>query len=594
MLTALSADGQSFSPTGTAKPINSFAKYNGDIYAGGGFNGGHLQRWNGTDWDSVDLASPLMGFVSSPTVSALADYNGSLYLGGHFISSGGGAFEYNIRKWDGVSWSALGTGIGDIGSNNSSSVYALAIYNGELYVGGKFNKADGVPQANIAKWNGTSWSSVDGGLGGGSAYVKCLVVHNGELYAGGVFSVAGTASLPVSNIAKWNGTSWTALGAGMNNPVYALAVHNGELYAGGCFDSAGTAAANHIAKWDGASWSALGTGITGATYTVVNNLASYNGMLYVSGSFTAAGGQAVPGFARWDGASWSEVGAGTNGSVVAFLQDNSKLFMGGGFTMAGGLPVSNVARLVPCTAGPAQTAPISGPTAPCVSTTGVYSVLHVPGEVYSYSWGLPSGWTGSSSGNNIAVTVGPAAGNITVTPSNACGTGATMSLAVSPPNLIPLVITQTGSTLVAPAGLVSYQWYSSNGPIVGATAQTYVVLQDGSYYLRGTETNGCVTQSNTISILLGIGSSIEALTGIQLYPNPNNGVFSIKGSALSGGEHLQFEVRDVTGRLIESGNIKPENNSFSKQITLGNVVPGLYLLRISSANGCSSYPFVVK
>ena len=41
----------------------------------------------------------------------------------------------------------------------------------------------------------------------------------------------------------------------------ALAVSGSTLYAGGDFTTAGGNAANYIAQWNGSSWSALGSGI---------------------------------------------------------------------------------------------------------------------------------------------------------------------------------------------------------------------------------------------------------------------------------------------------------------------------------------------
>jgi len=42
-----------------------------------------------------------------------------------------------------------------------------------------------------------------------------------------------------NRIAAWNGISWSALGAGMDQDVYALTVYNGNLIAGGFFNTAG-------------------------------------------------------------------------------------------------------------------------------------------------------------------------------------------------------------------------------------------------------------------------------------------------------------------------------------------------------------------
>jgi len=73
----------------------------------------------------------------------------------------------------------------------------------------------------------------------------------------------------------------------MNNYVFALAVSGGTLYAGGSFTSAGGGAANRIAQWDGSSWSALGSGMDNSVFA----LGVSGGTLYAGGSFTAVGGK---------------------------------------------------------------------------------------------------------------------------------------------------------------------------------------------------------------------------------------------------------------------------------------------------------------
>jgi len=78
--------------------------------------------------------------------------------------------------------------------------------------------------------------------------------------------------------------------------VDAMAVYNGALYVGGSFDTAGSVAANNIARWDGTNWSALGSGITGE----VRSLAGYNGDLYAGGPLSAAGGVPTSNIARWN------------------------------------------------------------------------------------------------------------------------------------------------------------------------------------------------------------------------------------------------------------------------------------------------------
>jgi hypothetical protein len=76
--------------------------------------------------------------------------------------------------------------------------------------------------------------------------VLALAVSGGDLYAGGSFTTAGGSA--ANYIAKWNGSSWAALGSGMNSSVSALAVSGSELYAGGSFTTAGGKVSGYVAK----------------------------------------------------------------------------------------------------------------------------------------------------------------------------------------------------------------------------------------------------------------------------------------------------------------------------------------------------------
>ena len=63
-------------------------------------------------------------------------------------------------------------------------------------------------------------------------------------------------------VAMWDGSSWSPLGSGMDEPVIALAIGPGNvLYAGGDFTLAGGVSANNVAKWESNSWSPLGIGM---------------------------------------------------------------------------------------------------------------------------------------------------------------------------------------------------------------------------------------------------------------------------------------------------------------------------------------------
>jgi len=194
-----------------------------------------------------------------------------------------------------------------------------------------------------------TWSPVGAGL---NNVVYALDTIGGNLYAGGAFDSAG--GKPANYIAEWNGTSWFPLGKGVSNSksssgteVNAITSFNGKIVAGGLFDSAGGQPATNIAMWNGTIWSSLGKGINGPVYALI----VYNGNLYAGGSFDSAGGVLVNNIAMWNGSAWSNVGGGiridsgatTPVYVYAFCGFNGRLYVGGIFDSAGNAYTRNIA-----------------------------------------------------------------------------------------------------------------------------------------------------------------------------------------------------------------------------------------------------------
>jgi hypothetical protein len=300
----------------------------GNLYIGGVFTtaGGStandIARWNGSSWSAL-------GSGMNNTIYALTMSGSTLYAGGSFTTAGGSPAN-DIAQWNGSSWSAMGSGMNNV-------VYALAVSGGTLYAAGDFTTAGGTAANDIAQWNGSSWSPMGSGMNG---FVDALAASGSALYAGGSFTTAGGS--PANNIAQWNGSSWSALGSGMNNVVYALAVSGGTLYAGGDFTTAGGSPANNIAQWDGSSWSLLGSGMNSTVYA----LAMSSGTLYAGGGFTTAGGGAANYLAQWNGTSWSAMGSGMNSDVYAVALSGSTLYAAGDFTSQAGITAYDAARFI--------------------------------------------------------------------------------------------------------------------------------------------------------------------------------------------------------------------------------------------------------
>src|SRR5436305_10512675 len=89
--------------------------------------------------------------------------------------------------------------------------------------------------------------------------INGLAATESNLFAGGLFSMAGP--LTVNGVAKWDGSSWSGLGSGIDGQVWAVTASSSNFYAGGSFKSAGGSPATNVAMWNGLEWSALGSGV---------------------------------------------------------------------------------------------------------------------------------------------------------------------------------------------------------------------------------------------------------------------------------------------------------------------------------------------
>jgi hypothetical protein len=297
----------------------------GNFYFGGEFTmiGGilanRIAKWDGTTWSA--LGSGIGSFGAK--VNAIAISGSDIYVAGSFTSAGGSPIK-GIAKWNGSSWSALGVGFG-------GPVNALTFLGGDLYAGGDFHTNDGSPATGVARWNGSSWSSV----GTVAPYVNAMVVKDGMLYAGGFFDPGG--------VWRWDGTSWTILGT-LTGPVNDLAFSGNELWAAGRFGPSNEL--KQISKWNGTTW----TGVAFLNWDSEANSLAFDGTdLYVGGTFTGQNGLYITdGIVKYNGTTWTGISTGTQGgdhSVNDILISGNTIYTGGNFALAGGVGARNIAKI---------------------------------------------------------------------------------------------------------------------------------------------------------------------------------------------------------------------------------------------------------
>ena len=168
---------------------------------------------------------------------------------------------------------------------------------------------------------------------------------------------------------------------------------------------------------------------------------------------------------------------------------------------------------------PTQPSAITGDNTPCqISQT--YTVTNVNG--ITYNWTFPTGWTVVSGQGTSSITVIPSAsaGNISVTPSNGCGTGTAQTLSAIPEAMAaqPSVIagttapcaytTQTYS--VTNVSGINYTWTLPSGWVINSG--------QGSNSITVTAGNTGGTITVTPSTACGNGTPQTLTVNAAAYP----------------------------------------------------------------------------
>lgn len=299
---------KAFSP----EPLTRNLIVGGDFTTAGGAPAARIAQWTESDILGTSGWST-MGTGFNGTVRALERFNSVTYAGGEFTASGDNAVSYNrVARWDPVNrrWLALA------GTDLNGPCFALKVYNGSLYAGGAFTSANGQGTGGLARWSGTAWSPVGGFFMG---TVHALEVFRNELVIGGLYT--GLPGAP--NIARYNGSTYSAMAGGTNDAVRALAAGpDGNLYVGGDFSLVGGVPASRIAMWTGSAWAGV-QGVDGP----VHALATHRAEVQVGGAFALTVNPVLesPGWARFNpsGAPWiagapTRIGTPCTGGAVEF------------------------------------------------------------------------------------------------------------------------------------------------------------------------------------------------------------------------------------------------------------------------------------
>jgi len=211
----------------------------------------------------------------------------------------------------------------------------------------------------------------------------------------------------------------------------------------------------------------------------------------------------------------------------------------------------------------------------CAGTANTYSIATVSGAT-SYTWTLPSGWSGASSTNSIITTAGSTGGTISIMANNACGSSPAKTLTIAVSVAIP-----------AAPGIIS-----GNDTVCQGSSNTYSIsaVPEATTYTwslpigwTGSSTTTSVTTTTnssggTISIQAGNVCGTSSSQIISIIVNQVNTAVTQVGTVLTAAaSDLEYQWVDCNGYALISGQ---NNQSFSPPAN------GNYAV-IVTQNGCS-------
>jgi len=277
---------------------------------------------------------------------------------------------------------------------------------------------------------------------------------------------------------------------------------------------------------------------------------------------------------------------------VAWTDGNGTLYMFGGSAIPfAATPMNDLWKFVidpgcaPCSTVPV--AIFSAPNHICPGTCTDFENLSI--NATSFQWifsGANPGVSTDINPTNICYN-NPGTYTVTLIASNANSTDTlTLNNFITvypyPP---PQGILQSGDTLFANPGAVSYQWYENGNLIPGATDYFYVATGSGNFNVVATDLNDCEVEAVIFDVVAEIQSAVGS-SQFTVYPVPVTNTFTIQGlSSLN--DKTEISIYNVMGELIYFSNYNAKQIINSEHFH-----PGIYYVEIRQGEKSTRCKFV--
>ncbi len=345
--------------------------------------------------------------------------------------------------------------------------------------------------------------------------------------------------------------------------------------------------------------SGVGAGVVRVTYTLPTGCQgtttlTVGALQQTTGTANACAGQTLtltnttPGGGVWSSSNTTIASVSSSGVVSC---------------IAGGMAMIRFTTPAGCVATKTVTvnsiATITGSMSACVGQTTPLS-----NSVSGGNWSTSSGSIANVSASGVVTGVGSGTVRVFYTLSSGCQGVATVTVNAlqSTTGGTNAMCVNNAQTLLnsTPGGGI---WSSSNTAVATVSASGYVrstgvgvarisftVNGSGCVSTRTITVNACRMADTTTTTA---AAAIPETQDVRLFPNPNRGMFVLKGSIE--GSDAAVEVVNMTGQIIYRRNITSADGIINQQIELPpNLANSMYLLNLRTGAGSMLFHFVLE
>lgn len=464
------------------------------------------------------------------------------------------------------------------------TVYAIAIKDSTVYLGGDFTGVNGVSRYGLASINKHTGSLNPLNITGYGSSVSALEVSGNKVFIGGFFSIVNH---PINNLAcLTNGVLDANFTPQPNSTVTALKMFNSKLTVGGGFTTIGSSSKTYLCQVDTITGAATAWAPTlNASVSAIDASAT---KLYIGGYFTSVNGQTRGNLASFNlpSLSLTQWNPTANATVTAISLKGDKVYVCGSFTALNSVTRNQMGALN-ATSGASlplfQPSPKSSPLLKTMYAIHANCYDVIAGGIYSYSNGkgldtclysaneavkfsasitqstcpdianaaislnatslynpLTYLWSNGITTAGISAVL-PNTYTVTVTDNVGCAFEKSYTpTSINAPPTAKITALDTTSfcagdscRLQANTGAnLSYQWKRNNTNIASANTNKHTALIAGTYKVLVTNTvTGCtkLSAAKVISITCREAATLSDHT-FTLYPNPASDQLTITGT----------------------------------------------------------------